>query len=106
MLGPDGTNYPNRITYTSIEAPARITWSHGTPDSDTPHFQAEVTFEELATGTRVTMRTVLPTVDAYDQVKGYAIEGGRSSLLCLDEYVSRIDPVVWATRTEDDRLVN
>ena len=45
MHGPDGTNYPNKITYLEIAKPERLVYDHG--DEGAPgYFRTTVTFAE------------------------------------------------------------
>ena len=91
MHGPDGKDYPNKSTFTSIVKPERIEYSHGGSRKGDPEaqFDASWTFEALDKQTRVTMRAVFPTTEARDAaVKIYnAIEGGKQTLAHLAEYL-------------------
>ena len=81
MHGPDGTDYPNYISYEEIVEPERIVYDHGsTPDEVL--FGATVTFDARGDGTLLTMRQVYPTIEARDRaVKEYgAVEGGTQTL--------------------------
>jgi uncharacterized protein YndB with AHSA1/START domain len=69
MHGPDGTDYPNRITYTEVVAPERIAYKHGGGADDEPvNFEVTVTFEDVGDKTRITMRMLFPTAEARDFV--------------------------------------
>ena len=69
MHGPDGTDYPNRITYTEIVEPERICYEHGGGGDDEPvHFETTVTFEDVGGKTKLTMRMLFPTTEARDFV--------------------------------------
>lgn len=87
--GPDGRAYENLITYTSVEAPARLAYRHGGEVQLEPvDFESVVTFEELGPRrTRVTLRSLFPSADARDRVvREYgAIEGGKQTLARLAE---------------------
>ncbi len=98
MHGPDGTNYPNRIRYSEIEIPSRISFSHD-DDSDgmsefSKHvsgFHTYVTFEEKDAGTQISMRTVMPSAEALQYViKNFnALEGGKQTLGNLDVFCTK-----------------
>ena len=45
MHGPDGTDYPNHVTYTGIEKPSRIAYDHGTNAQHPSEFKAVISFE-------------------------------------------------------------
>ena len=91
MHGPDGTDYPNRITYQEIVAPERLVYDHDDDDdSRDTAFHVTVTFEQEGAGTRLTMRTLLPTPEERDRVVKFgAVEGGRQTLDHLAEYLAR-----------------
>jgi len=84
MHGPDGRDYPNRITYLEVEEPVRLVYRHGGEAGLEPvNFQVIVTFEELAPRqTRVTLHSIFPSAQARDfVVREYgAIEGGKQTL--------------------------
>jgi uncharacterized protein YndB with AHSA1/START domain len=89
MHGPDGTDYPNRIVYEEVNPPERLSYWHG--DGGEEHsFHVTVTFEQVGAQTRLTMRSLFPTVAARDfVVENYgAIEGGRQTLERLSQYVA------------------
>ncbi len=82
MHGPDGTDYPNKSTFTTIAKPERIEYSHGGGRKGDPaaQFDATWTFEVVGNNqTKVTLRLLFPTAEARDAiVKFYdAIEGGK-----------------------------
>lgn len=86
MHGPDGTEYPNLVTYTEIVPNERIAFDHG--DFDSVHFTAVITFEEEDGKTRITNRMVLPSKEALDHVVGFgAIELGNQTLARLAAHV-------------------
>ena len=91
MHGPDGTDYPNKSTFTSIVKPEHVEYSNGggRKGDAASQFDASWTFEALGNQTRLTMRAVFPTADARDTtVKTYnAIEGGKQTLARLAEYL-------------------
>lgn len=98
MHGPDGTEYPNRIRYSEIEIPSRISFSHD-DDSDgesefSKHvsgFHTYVSFEEKDGGTQISMRTVMPSAEALQYVieNFNALEGGKQTLGNLNAFCTK-----------------
>lgn len=91
MHGPDGRDYPNRITFDEIVPPARIAYRHGGGEDVEPaHFASTVTFEDDGAGTRVTIAHVFPTAAERDRVarEYHAEEGARQTLGRLDGYTA------------------
>lgn len=90
MRGPDGTDYPEWISWTEISAPERIALLHGESQDDPDAFSSVVTFTPDGAATRVEMRTVFPTKDLRDAAveKYHAIEGGQQTLGNLAAFVS------------------
>ena len=92
MHEPDGTDYPEWITWTEIVAPERIALLHGESRGDPNAFESVLTFAPDGAATRVEMRTVFPTKELRDAAveKYHAIEGGRQTLSKLAAYVAEI----------------
>jgi uncharacterized protein YndB with AHSA1/START domain len=92
MRGPDGTDYPEWISWTEIAPPQRIALRHGESRGDPNTFESVLTFEPDGAATRIEMRTVFPTKELRDEVveKYHAIEGGRQTLSKLAAYVTEI----------------
>lgn len=92
MIGPDGTEYPDRITYREVKRPERLMYRHGSDVDDDPNaFEVTVTFEAQGEKTKVTMHSVFPTVEACKQVKAFgAVELGQQTLAKLDAFVQRM----------------
>ena len=92
MHGPDGTDYPEWIRWTGIEAPARIAMLHGEFPDDPSAFESVLTFGSEGTGTRIEMRTVFPTAQLRNEAveKYHAIEGGQQTLGNLAAYLESI----------------
>ena len=92
MHGPDGTDYPEWISWTEIAPPERIALIHGEYSGDPDAFESVLTFEPDGAATRIGMRTVFPTKQLRDEaVETYhAIEGGRQTLSNLAAYVTEI----------------
>ena len=92
MHGPDGTDYPEWITWTEITAPERIALLHGESRDDPNAFASVLTFEADGAATRVVMRTVFRTRQLRDEAveRYHAIEGGRQTLGNLAAYLAEI----------------
>jgi uncharacterized protein YndB with AHSA1/START domain len=92
MHGPDGTDYPEWISWTEIVPPERIAMLHGEFRGDPDAFESVLTFEPDGAATRIEMRTVFPTAALRDEaVERYsAIEGGRQTLGNLAGYVTDV----------------
>ncbi|WP_454301806.1 SRPBCC domain-containing protein [Salana multivorans] len=82
MHGPDGTHYPNWLTWQEITPPERIVLLHGDHPGDPNAFTSFITFEPVDGSTQLTMHTVFLTKELRDDaVERYgAIEGGRQTL--------------------------
>ena len=91
MHGPDGTDYPEWITWREIVPPERIALLHGESRDDPDAFESVLTFEPAGEQTRIVMHTVFPTKEQRDQAveKYHAVEGGRQTLSNLAAYVTQ-----------------
>lgn len=68
MHGPDGTNYPNLIRYTKVDADG-VEYDHYADDSTELHFQARITFEEVTSSvTRVLFCMVFKDAETKRQI--------------------------------------
>lgn len=88
MVGPDGTDYPNLISYREVVTPELLVYDHG--DFDNPEqFQVTVTFAARDGKTEIRMQTVFPTAEALRYVVENfgAIEGGKQTVASMAEYV-------------------
>ncbi|TCP56137.1 uncharacterized protein YndB with AHSA1/START domain [Tamaricihabitans halophyticus] len=92
MHGPDGTDYPEWITWTEITPPSRIALLHGEYRDDPNAFESILTFEADGAATRIEMRTVFPSKEMRDNAveKYHAIEGGKQTLNGLAAYVAEL----------------
>ncbi|WP_040588398.1 SRPBCC family protein [Sciscionella marina] len=90
MHGPDGTDYPEWITWTEITPPERIAMLHGEHRDDPDAFESVLTFTADGDVTTIEMLTVFPTKQLRDEAieKHGAIEGGRQTLGNLAAYVT------------------
>lgn len=82
MHGPDGRAYANTVSYVEVDEPERLVYDHrGHEAGSTVHFRAIVTFESLGDSTRVTLRSVFPTLDDYNVALSFgAIAGAHQTL--------------------------
>jgi len=91
MHGPDGVDYPNRITYKEVLKPERLVYLHDADDDSQidPHrFVTTVTFDIEGGRTRLTMRARFPTREARDAVVAYAVEGAKQTFGRLADYLA------------------
>jgi uncharacterized protein YndB with AHSA1/START domain len=90
MHGPDGTDYPEWITWTEIAPPERIAMLHGESRDDPNAFESVLTFTSDGAATLIEMRTVFPTEQLRDEAveQYHAIEGGQQTLGNLAGYVT------------------
>ena len=90
MHGPDGTDYPEWITWTRIDPGRRIELLHGEFPGDPRAFESVLTFEPEAVGTRIELRTLFPTRAQRDEAveKYHAVEGGEQTLGNLAAYLT------------------
>lgn len=90
MHGPDGRDYPNRITFDEIVKPERIRYRHGGDEDIHPGgFEVVVTFADLGRKTRLTMEMRFPSAAERDRVvKQYGADTGLVQTLArLADYV-------------------
>jgi uncharacterized protein YndB with AHSA1/START domain len=98
MLSPNGTEFPNHSVFLEIVRPERIVRTHGggkKGEPDSVSAQMTVTFAAEGNKTRLTMRTVFPTVEMYEFVlrEHHAIEGGKQTLARLAQYLAKPESV-------------
>jgi uncharacterized protein YndB with AHSA1/START domain len=90
MHGPDGTDYPSRLTFKELKKPELLAFAHGESDQEGPDdFQQRITFEALsATSTKLTMRLLFGSAEACEAVKKFgAVELGQQTLAKLGEHL-------------------
>ncbi|BCJ49890.1 activator of HSP90 ATPase [Actinoplanes sp. NBRC 14428] len=90
MHGPDGTDYPEWITWTELVPAERIAMLHGESRDDPDSFTSVLTFTPDGAATRVVLRTTFPTRELRDRAveKYHAVEGGQQTLSNLAAYVT------------------
>ena len=83
MHGPDGTDYPNRLTFREIVPGRRLRYSHdGMIDDDPLAFEVSAVFERDEVGTRITWRMTLASAADRQRVidEFGAYEGAHQTL--------------------------
>lgn len=91
MHGPDGVDYPNKITYIEVKKPERLVYNHG--DEEKPEFfHVTVTFEEHGGKTKLYMCALFNTKEERDEVvkKFKADEGMKQTISRLEEYLIKM----------------
>jgi uncharacterized protein YndB with AHSA1/START domain len=95
MHGPDGTDYPNYVTYTSIIPGRQIAHDHGTDAAHPALFKAIITFSAADGGTRVHLRLILADPSERPGYVAFgAVEGGYQNLQRLDAYLAARAPAL------------
>jgi uncharacterized protein YndB with AHSA1/START domain len=93
LHGPDGTNYPNQMTFTEVVPLQRIELdlTGGREGAELLHFHQTMTFTDEEGGTRFTVRITFATAEARDRnVREYgSIEGGKQMLERLETHLNR-----------------
>jgi uncharacterized protein YndB with AHSA1/START domain len=91
MHGPNGVDYPNKVTYLEVKKPERLVYDHGEPGELT-YFRVTVTFEDLGGKTKLTMQMLFETVQQRNQVaeKYGAVKGLKQNMDKLGEYLARL----------------
>lgn len=92
MHGPDGTDWPNRISYLEVVEPERLVYLvDDDSDNKAEEFHVTVTFEEQGRQTLLTMRTLFATAAECARVKQFgAVEGGQQTLDRLTAYLLKM----------------
>jgi uncharacterized protein YndB with AHSA1/START domain len=100
MHGPDGTGYPNTLTYLEVKPEERLRYDHG--DFERVHFR--VTTDFIAEGpsrTRLVTRMVFPSKVSRDETARFAVDGHASTMGRLEAFLPdlgrRLD---WELRIE------
>ncbi len=88
MHGPDGTDYPNFVRYTSIQPNHLIAYDHGTSPDSPPLFKQEISFAEEQGKTRVSFQLTITDPAKRDGFIAFgAVEGGWQNLERLGAYL-------------------
>ena len=90
MHGPDGTKYPEWISWTVIDAPNRIEFRHGEHPDDPDAFDSMVLFTRKDDATRVELHTIFASMQQRDDAikRVGAIDGGNQTLGNLATYIA------------------
>jgi uncharacterized protein YndB with AHSA1/START domain len=89
MRGPDGTDYRNDVTFTSVVEPELLEYDHG----PSPVFSVTVRFDaDGESRTKLSMRMLFPTAAERDRTaeKFGAIEGQKQTMNRLEEYLAKM----------------
>jgi uncharacterized protein YndB with AHSA1/START domain len=93
MQGPDGTKYPNDMTFTKVIPSERIELElvGGREGAEPMHLKKVMTFTEEEGGTRFSIRILFATPEERNQnVRDYgSIEGGRETMARLAEHLAQ-----------------
>jgi len=92
MHGPDGRNYPNKVTFLEVVEPERLVYNLGGDDDVEPvSHHVTVTFADLGGKTRIDMRMVFASAEARTHViEVYgAFEGLKQHLGRLEVYLAK-----------------
>jgi uncharacterized protein YndB with AHSA1/START domain len=91
MHGPDGTDWPNVVTYQEVTRPERLVYLHG-DEGEPDMFHVTVTFDERDGRTALTLRSVFKTAAAREFVvrERGAVEGAEQTVARLDRYVATL----------------
>ena len=93
MHGPDGTDFPNLLSYLEVVPGERLVYRHENPTGTDPSFHGVVTFEEMAGRTVLSLRLVFGSAAERDRmVAKYDAETGASQT--LDRLARLVDSAV------------
>lgn len=93
MVSPDGTIYPNRMTFLEMKAPERLVFDHGRDTDDDPDmFRVTVTFDAQNNGKTVVMlRQLHPSKARRDAVIAFgAVEIGNTTMDKLEAHLKAL----------------
>ena len=90
MHGPDGTDYPNRFKFLTVEPPRLLRFEHdnGGEGPIQHKFVGEVELTDEGGKTRIELRLIEESMEARDGLAEFALEGGRQNLDRLAAYVA------------------
>jgi uncharacterized protein YndB with AHSA1/START domain len=86
MHGPDGTDWPNLITYHVVQAPARLEYDHG-DDAKPKWFHVVVDFVAEGAQTKIVTHMAFERAEDCENAKKYGIEGHKTSMERLDAHL-------------------
>ena len=90
MHGPDGTDYPNRFVFLTIDPPHLLRFEHDNGgEGDNDHkFTGELELTDEGGKTRIELRLIEKSMEARDAIAQFAVEGGLQNLDRLAVYVA------------------
>lgn len=77
MHGPDGTDYPNELTFVDIDPPRRVVIEHV---AEVHHFVLTVTLEADGTGTRVDWRQAFDSAAHKEEIAHIVHDANEQNL--------------------------
>ena len=83
MHGPDGTDWPNLITYHVVQAPARLEYDHG-DEAKPKWFHVVVDFVAEGAQTKIVTHMSFERAEDCENAKKYGIDGHNTSMARLD----------------------
>jgi uncharacterized protein YndB with AHSA1/START domain len=92
MHGPDGTNWPNRFIFRTIDPPRLLAYDHDNGgEGPVDHkFLGEVELTDVGGQTRVELRMTESTMEARDAVAQFAVAGSQQNLDRFATYVAHM----------------
>lgn len=95
MHGPDGVDYPNRVSFLEVVRPERLVFLQGNDSMENPvrvHFHVTVLFEERGAQTEITMTMVFETSAERTMVAEQygAVEGQQQHMNRLEKYLGSL----------------
>jgi uncharacterized protein YndB with AHSA1/START domain len=90
MHGPDGTDWPNRFIFLTVDPPRLLRWDHDNGgEGPVDHkFVGELELTDEAGKTRIELRMTESSIAARDAVAQYAVAGGQQNLDRLAAFVA------------------
>ena len=90
MHGPDGTDYPNRFVFLTVDPPHLLRFDHDNGgEGELNHkFVGELELTDEGGKTRVELRLIEASIEARDGVAKFAVDGGLQNLDRLAAYVA------------------
>jgi len=90
MHGPDGTDYPNAISYLEVREREALLYDHGASEGNPPMFRVSVFFKASGNKTAMEMTMTLPTPEAAEETRKHVKRaGGESTWDRLAEYLEK-----------------
>lgn len=93
MHGPDGTDFPNLLTYLEVVPGERLVYRHENPTGTDPSFHGVVTFEDMAGRTVLSLRLVFASAAELDRMVAEC-DAETAASQTLDRLARLVDSVV------------